>query len=73
MNSRRLVAKSGAILPLENFPKNRFAISTVESLVLSTTSGSPPMAFSISSDNQVFRPFLYANSQLNYVMALLEH
>ena len=54
----RLVLNKGAILSLENLLKNRFTISTVESLPSITTSGSPPTAFKISSDSQVLRLFL---------------
>ena len=51
MTPRRLVAKRGAILSFENLPRVRFTISVCESLVLSTTAGSPPMAFRTSSDS----------------------
>ena len=58
MNPRRLVAKRGAILSVENLPRVRCTISIGESLVLTSETAVPPMAFKTSSDNHVLRLFL---------------
>ena len=58
MSPKRLVAKRGAILSFENLPRVRCTISIGESLVLSTDSVVPPIAFKTSSDSQVLRLFL---------------
>lgn len=54
----RFVANKGPILSPENLLKKRLMISITDSFTLLTTSGSPPTAFRISSDNQVLRLFL---------------
>ena len=58
MSPSLLVAKSGASLSFENLLKNLWMIWVVESFVVSTAAGSPPIAFRISSVSHVFRPFL---------------